>query len=265
MKQKTQKLCITPLLCLAVFVFGRCTFDYGDAASQKDDQADIVMENVEYVRMRDGDPVVRFRAQQAERYETRQAMELQNFSFEQFYDHGSGINATGAAGSGLVELDSGNIQLEQGIIIAVEDEDITIVTETLSWEDEKRILAGSDEHRVNIQRSDGTVFSGTGFSADSRRKTWSFTGGVEGSYVDKDLEDDSDAEPEAPAEGDEAPVEGGAPVEGDVEVSVEEAPAAPLEGEFETPAEEERFEELKDGLLAPGIAASVGADGQEAP
>jgi LPS export ABC transporter protein LptC len=194
MKRNTQKLFIAPLFCLVVFVFGRCTFDYGDQGSENDDQADIVMENVEYVRMRDGDPVVRFRAQQAERYENRQTMELQNFSFEQFNAHGSEINATGSAGSGLVELDSGNIKLEQSIIIAVESEDITIETDKLSWEDEKRILAGSDDQRVDIQRSDGTVFSGTGFSADSRRKTWTFTGGVEGSYVDKDIEDDEDAE-----------------------------------------------------------------------
>jgi LPS export ABC transporter protein LptC len=202
MKQKTQKLFIAPLLCLAVFVFGRCTFDYGDAASEDDDQADIVMGNVEYVRMRDGDPVVRFRAQQAERYENRQTMELQNFSFEQFDGHGSEINATGSAGSGLVELDSGNIQLERSVIISVDSEDITIETDKLSWEDEKHILAGSDEHTVDIQRSDGTVFSGRGFSADARSKTWAFTGGVEGSYVDTEPEDEEaeSGETEAPLE-----------------------------------------------------------------
>jgi LPS export ABC transporter protein LptC len=189
---------------MTVFVFGGCTFDYGDGASESEDQADIVMGNVEYVRMRDGDPVVRFRAQQAERYENRQAMELQNFSFEQFYSHGSEVNATGSAGSGLVELDSGNIQLEQSIIIAVDSEDITIETDKLTWEDEKRILAGSDEHRVDIQRSDGTVFSGRGFSADSRRRTWTFSGGVEGSYVDTETEEE---EPSEEGEEFEAPLE----------------------------------------------------------
>jgi LPS export ABC transporter protein LptC len=191
-KRKTPKLCIAPLFCLAVFVFGRCTFDYGDAVSENDDQADIVMENVEYVRVRDGDPVVRFRAQQAERYETRQIMELQNFSFEQFYSHGSEINATGSAGSALVELDSGNIQLERDIIISVESEDITIETNNLSWEDEKRVLAGSSGNPVGIQRSDGTVFSGRGFSADARSRTWTFDDGVEGTYIDKEIEDDDE-------------------------------------------------------------------------
>jgi LPS export ABC transporter protein LptC len=203
MKHKTQKLC--GALCLAVFVFGRCTFDYGDGASENDDQADIVMGNVEYVRMRDGDPVVRFRAQQAERYETRQTMELQNFSFEQFYGHGGEINATGSAGSGLVDLDSGNIQLERSIIISVDSEDITIETDSLSWEDEKRILAGSDGQTVDIQRSDGTVFSGRGFSADTRSRTWAFTGSVEGSYVDTEPEDEDEDNEEAPADEESPP------------------------------------------------------------
>jgi hypothetical protein len=177
--------------------------------------------------------VVRFRAQQAERYENRQAMELQNFSFEQFYGHGNGVNATGSAGSGLVELDSGNIQLEQSIIIAVDSEDITIETDKLSWEDEKRILAGSNKHRVDIQRSDGTVFSGMGFFADSRRRTWSFSGGVEGSYVDTETEDEAEAE--------------------DAETG-----ASP---------EEELFQELEEGLdgafLAPPEEADSDAAGEE--
>jgi LPS export ABC transporter protein LptC len=151
------------------------------------------MGNVEYVRVRDGDPVVRFRAQLAERYENRQTMELQNFSFEQFYAHGDEVNATGRAGSALVELESGNIQLENSIIISVDSEDITIETENLSWEDEKRILAGRDEDTVvDIQRSDGTLFSGRGFTADARSRTWAFNGGVEGIYID--TEDDEEAE-----------------------------------------------------------------------
>jgi hypothetical protein len=72
----------------------------------------------------------------------------------------------------------------------VDSEDITIETESIFWEDEKRTLSGSDDHPVDIQRSDGTVFSGRGFTANSRSRTWSFTGGVEGSYVDAETDDD---------------------------------------------------------------------------
>jgi LPS export ABC transporter protein LptC len=182
------------LILIIFFLLGSCSFDYGDEASEHEDQPDIIMGNVEYVRVRDGDPVVRFRAQLAERYENRQTMELQNFSFEQFYAHGDEVNATGRAGNALVELESGNIQLEQGIIISVDSEDITIETDNLSWEDEKRVLAGREEATVDIQRSDGTVFSGQGFTADARSRTWVFTGGVTGTYIDTEEDEEEPVE-----------------------------------------------------------------------
>jgi LPS export ABC transporter protein LptC len=185
--------CVFHILII-LFLAGSCSFDYGNEAAENEDQPDIIMGNVEYVRVRDGDPVVRFRAQLAERYENRQTMELQNFSFEQFYAHGDEINATGRAGNALVELESGNIQLEEGIIISVDSEDITIETDNLSWEDEKRILAGRKESTVDIQRSDGTVFSGQGFSADARSRTWAFTGGVNGTYIDTEEDEEEPAE-----------------------------------------------------------------------
>jgi LPS export ABC transporter protein LptC len=160
--------------------------------SANEDDPDIVMRDVEYVRVRDGDPVVRFKAELAERYETRQTMELQNFSFEQFYNHGEEINATGRAGSALVELESGNLQLEKSISIAVNSEDITIETDNLSWEDEKRVLTGNETDTVDILRSDGTFFSGQGFTADVRSRTWIFSGNVEGVFVDDDEDDDDE-------------------------------------------------------------------------
>ena len=190
-------LCIFSIFMLCVCITS-CTFDYGEEMSAAEDLPDIVMEDVDYVRMRDGAPVVRFKAQSAERYESRQTMELKTFSFEQFYDHGDGINATGQAGSALVQLESGNLQLETNIMIAVDSEDITIETDNLSWEDEKRILSGNEGDTVEIQRGDGTAFSGRGFTADVRSRTWTFAGAVTGTYVDTDDDDDA-----VPAEADE--------------------------------------------------------------
>jgi LPS export ABC transporter protein LptC len=182
------------LYLVSLIALVACTFDYGDEMSAGNDDPDIVMRDVEYVRVRDGDPVVRFKAQLAERYETRQTMELQNFSFEQFYNHGEGINATGKAGSAMVELSSGDLQLEKSIMISVESEDITIETDNLSWQDEKRILAGKETDTVAIERSDGTLFSGQGFTADVRSRTWTFSGSVEGIFIDTDDDEEETTE-----------------------------------------------------------------------
>jgi LPS export ABC transporter protein LptC len=171
-----------------------CSFDYGETAKEDDSQPDIVMNDVEYVRIRDGDPVVRFEAESAERYENRQTMELRNFSFEQFDTRGEEINAVGSAGAASVELESGNIKMVEGVRISVDSEDLTIETSSLNWQDKERFLSGEEGGRVDIQRSDGTHFSGQGFSANVRSRTWTFAAGVEGSYVHEDDDEGEDEE-----------------------------------------------------------------------
>jgi LPS export ABC transporter protein LptC len=205
-KKNTAKGAIASLLLISlVFLLqGACSFDYGPSEEEGDDQPDVVMNDVEYVRVRDGDPVVRFRAESAERYETRQTMELRNFSFEQFNTRGDEINAEGRAGTALVELDSGNIQMDQGISITVESEDITIETTSLAWQDKERTLSGREYGLVDVRRSDGTSFSGRGFFANARERSWSFSAGAEGSYFHEDEEEE-----EIPLEEDESAGEEG--------------------------------------------------------
>lgn len=172
------------VLCL----FVSCTFDYGQQDTAEADQPDIVMENVEYVRVRSADPIARFKAERAERYEQRQIMKLRNFSFEQFGNHGEDVNAYGRAGSATAEIDTGNISLSDGVRIEVESEDIVIETNGLEWKDKERLLLGGEENEVHIVQSSGTRFTGVGFQADARRRTWGFAGGVSGTYIHEDEE-----------------------------------------------------------------------------
>jgi LPS export ABC transporter protein LptC len=202
-----------------LLVFSGCSFDYGSAQAEDTGQPDIIMNDVEYVRVRNADPVVRFQAQRAERYEKRQLMELEDFSFEQFESHGEEINAAGRAGTASVELDSGNIRLGGGVSLAVDSEDITIETEKLSWRDRERVLSGDEEGAVNILRENGTSFTGWGFTANARNRTWEFSGGVEGSYTHDDEDEEEESPDEAGAAGEEAAGEG------------------PAEAETESPAE----------------------------
>jgi LPS export ABC transporter protein LptC len=178
------------LLLMTLPLWG-CSFDYGESAAADDSQPDIVMHDVEYVRVRDGYPVVRFKAASAERYESRQVMDLENFTFEQFESHKENVNAMGSAGIANVELESGNIHMTGGVRLEVESEDITIETRLLDWQDKDRRLSGGELDQVDIQRSDGTTFFGWGFSADARRRTWTFSGGVEGTYIQEDDEEES--------------------------------------------------------------------------
>ena len=195
-----------PVFLIFVFVLSAaCSFNYGNTNSEDSGQPDIVMENVEYVRIRGGDPVVRFQAEYAERYEKRKIMNLENFSFEEFENHGTEINAMGRAGEASVELDSGNIRLGKGVRIEVDSEDVIIETEGLRWQDSEKQLSGSQDSDVEIYRSDGTSFIGKDFSANTRDRTWNFDSGAEGSYYDKGSEEEAvpESEPDEAFEAEE--------------------------------------------------------------
>ena len=189
--KKQTSLFHTGLFCLTqVLLVAACSFDYTGGQGLEDSKPDIVMENIEYVRVRGGDMLARFRAEYAERWEEQQTMKLRDFTFEQMEDRGETVNVEGGGKAATVQTDSGDITLSGGVWINIESEDVTLSTEGLEWKDkEKTILCGVEEE-VDIQRSDGTSFTGIGFSADFRSRTWSFSGEVRGTYVESDEDEE---------------------------------------------------------------------------
>ena len=182
------------LLFPAVLLLAACTFDYSDLVEETVARPDIVMEDIEYVRVRGGDHLVRFRAERAERWEDRQTMELWDFYFEQLESTPEGVeaDAEGWAASASVRLDTGNVSLRGGVTINIESEDIIITTDQLEWRDNERLLFGGAQDEVLIERSDGTSFTGIGFHVNIRDRTWAFTGQVGGTFVEEDEEDDEE-------------------------------------------------------------------------
>jgi LPS export ABC transporter protein LptC len=200
-KEKRLKSCInqakkppfsTRLICLvfiAALTLLTCSFDYG-AVQAEGDRPDIIMENIEYVRVRGGNLLARFQAEYAEQWEERQMMGLRDFSFEQMEDRGETVNVEGTAGAAEVQLDSGDILLFDGVKIRIESEDLTIHASEIEWIDNDKALFGREDDIVEVQRSDGTSFTGRGFSAEIRSRTWAFSGEAQGIFVDEDDEEE---------------------------------------------------------------------------
>jgi len=192
-KQKNRPLFPLIARCFfCTFLLIACSFDYSAGTGLEDTRPDIVMENIEYIRVRGGDMLARFQAEHAERWEERQVMELRNLTFEQMEDHGETVNVEGAAKAAAVQIDTGDVSLSGGVRVSIESEDIIINTSELEWKDKEKAIKGGEEEEVDVQRSDGTNFTGRGFSADIRSRTWAFTGEVKGSYVEKDEEKDEE-------------------------------------------------------------------------
>jgi len=193
---KTNALCFS--LIFLVFLAG-CTFDYGDMEPAERDLPDLIMENVQYVRVRSADPIARFEAERAERYEKQGVMKLEKFSFEQYGDRGTTVNATGIGGSASANINSGDVFMNNGVRLEVESEDIIIETFQLDWKDEERILSSGENTEVTISQQNGTCFTGIGLIAKTRDRAWEFTGDSGGNYIFE--EEDEEEGIESSAEG----------------------------------------------------------------
>jgi LPS export ABC transporter protein LptC len=171
------------LFCVITVLFAAsCSFDY-DTDSENANLPDLVMENVEYVRVRSADPVAQIQAERAERYEEQRIMKIQNFSFEQYGNSGREVNTTGKVGNATVDIETGDILMENDIRIEVTSEDITIETQQLEWKDGQRLLYTRDNGEVYIYQPDGTNFTGTGLHVNARSREWSFSGNTSGTYI----------------------------------------------------------------------------------
>jgi len=224
-------------LVLAVIAGAGCSFDYGNGDGSNKDQADILMKDVEYVRVEGGAPLVRFKAEEAARYEDALMMELKNLSFEQFETGGETVSAVGSAGAARVDLNSGDINLRGGVNLVVDSEDLNLETPTLAWQDDARILSGGQDAEVRVTRSDGTNFLGRGFSADIRAQTWVFERGATGSYTEPEDEDEGEAESDsAETEDDGGEAEGAEPEAGGESAETDGAGAAGEPGAAGAPA-----------------------------
>ncbi|GMO29270.1 MAG: hypothetical protein Ta2F_04640 [Termitinemataceae bacterium] len=171
-----------------------CTFDYGETDAEESKLPNMTMEGLEYVRVKNGQPVARMEADIGDRFESRHVMELKNFNFQQYNTSTGEIDAIGSGDKALVEMDTGNVQMNGSIHINVESENMTIDTESFTWKDKPKTLSGDDNLPVNIEKTDGTIINGKGFSSDLRSKTFIFSRDVDGVYVSEDDEDDKKEE-----------------------------------------------------------------------
>jgi LPS export ABC transporter protein LptC len=180
------------VLCLFVLSGAACSFDYGTSETVESDFPDMTMEDLDYARVRGGRIIARLRAETAERYEKRRRMELKNYRFEQYNTTNDEIDALGSGGFASVELDTTNVHMSDGVEIIVDTEDMIIETERLDWDDGKKTLKGGENLPVRVEQSDGTKFTGTGFSADVRSRNWLVASDASGVYVHEDDEDEED-------------------------------------------------------------------------
>jgi LPS export ABC transporter protein LptC len=181
---------VPALLLLIIFLITACTFDYDESPETERETPDLIMRNVIYMRVRSSDPIARFEAELAERFEERGFMRLQNFSFEQFGDRGNEVNSFGRAGNARIDIETGDVFMDNGVRLEIESEDIILETNELDWKDEAKILSSGSDDEVRIIQESGTQFTGIGLLANARTRTWEFLSRASGMFVSDEEDDD---------------------------------------------------------------------------
>ncbi len=181
---------------LAIYLplsFLSCSIDYENAMKEKLDESIPASQlyNVKRVQVQKGSPKITFEAKQGIVWKERQETELFSFKFYE-YDNQQKVLSSGKAAYLLIK-DNHDAWIKGDIKGYSSRGEASINTEALSWEDESRILKGNAENTVRLEKDDGSLLEGQGFSADLYTNTVSFSGGIHGKLKpeDKNLEEET--------------------------------------------------------------------------
>lgn len=233
--------------------FSACSFDYSALSEDSPESLpDVVMSDVEYVRVRDGKAVVRLQAESLERYEKDRRMVVKAPRFAQFSSDGTD-GAVGGASSAVIDLSSGDVAMYGGVMLSIPSEEMIIETDELSWKDDDRMLRGAADKPVLVKKADGSYLAGLGFSADARGKSWELDGSVSGTLVEE----------EKAVQDGEAAADDQAPTEEFVESDAEESDAAEFDVAEESLAGNDAAESVAEEESLTGNSAAAGGSGPE--
>jgi LPS export ABC transporter protein LptC len=164
-----------------------CSFDYGSGqGGPSAEKPSAVFYGFTHTVMSEGVKLLELKAEKAESYDAAGKTLLHEVSFTE-YDRASGEpSASGEAEEAVFYTDTENAEFSGSIKIKSLRDDASLAAEHLSWDGKAKTLAGGLDRTVEIERGDGSWVRGAGFSADARRRSYSYREAVEGVMVTKE-------------------------------------------------------------------------------
>ena len=178
----------------AVVASAACSLDYGESLAENLDEGvpDTVVFGFSHTVVENGSPRFRIEAGRGESYQSRNLMKLDAVRFIEYADDGSGTTE-GRAGSADFYTDTESAELSGDVRFYDASEGVTITSGYLKWDGEARLLESRAETITTISDDDGTRLSGSGFSADAARRSFTFGNRADGRYVEPVRQDDREA------------------------------------------------------------------------
>lgn len=176
-----KKLSLMLLLVCAL----SCSFDYEEATVEEElseEIPDTVMLKFSQTVVEEDGSMIRLEAERAEVYEKQEKMIALGISFQEFDENGELITE-GKAEKAVYQTDTDNAEFSGSILFFLPQEESTLVTDAISWEDETKRLKTPPGVSVLLQREDGSYIEGQELVADLRNMIVEFGRSVSGRIV----------------------------------------------------------------------------------
>lgn len=165
-------------------VFASCSFNYAEGDGEGKVLPEMVMTDAVATRYESSKVNVVFRAKVLEVYDSDKVWAAEGVSFTEYAANGSGdVHAEGSAGILVIDDGAGVYTLGKGTTFRVLEDDVFLTAPDLRWRKKENALAGPDDGMVEVREKDGTVIRGTGFFADTLRRSYRFSGKISGEFV----------------------------------------------------------------------------------
>lgn len=161
-----------------------CSFNYAEGDGEGKTLPEMVMVDAAARRYEASRVRIEFRARTLEVYDSDKVWAAEGASFKEYDSSGSGdVRAEGTAGVLVIDDGSGIYSLGRGASFRVSDGDFAMNASDLRWSKGDNALAGPEDGLVEVRERDGTTVRGTGFFADTLRRSYRFSGQISGEFV----------------------------------------------------------------------------------
>lgn len=161
-----------------------CSFNYTEGQSPLEMVPDMILKDVAAYRYENSELFIQLNARELEMYDKEKIWAGSDISFVQ-YDSADSLTIEAEGSSGLIIVDD-NLEeylLGKEVLFHLARENFFLRASGLKWNKKENSLSGPIDGEVVIEKDDGSIIQGTGFSADSLSYSYSFNNSVHGMLV----------------------------------------------------------------------------------
>ena len=170
---------------LLVLLFVGCSFDYEGARVDEnlsESNPEAILLGFSQTVVENGHPVMKIEADRAELYESQNMTIAYGLHFTELGREGE-LLSEGWADKATYHNDTENAEFTGSVYINSQAEETSLRAQSISWDNENKVLTTPPESLVQLEKDDGAFLEGRGLEVDLRYREIQLGGKVKGTYV----------------------------------------------------------------------------------